>query len=162
MEISEIYPSGILNRGEGLVEHFKATYHREKKQYHGFVVFTNRRFLFVQKPSGWRARGFNVKEACSWADVLSVSTTGLIQKKLNLSIRKDDRIEADVFSCDKVELVAQKVVEYRNSFAEKMVVEAKTVVIEEANRDKASDILQKRLARGEITLEEFHEKIQRL
>lgn len=162
MEISGIYSSGILNKGEELVGHFKATFQKEKDEYHGSIVFTNKRFLFLQKPSGWRARGFNVRESCSWADVLSVSTTGLIHKKLNLSIRKDDRIEADVLSCDKVELVAQKIVENRNSFVEQKVVEAKTVLIEEANRDKASDILQKRLARGEITLEEFHDKIQRI
>jgi hypothetical protein len=66
-----------------------------------------------------------------------------------------------VFSCDKVEDIARKIVERKNSYVEEKIVEAQTVVIEEANKDKADEILKKRLARGEISLDEFHQKIQR-
>jgi len=92
---------------------------------------------------------------------MSVSTMGLIHKKFNLTTKKDDKIETDIFSCDRVDIIAQKIVENRNSYVKPKVVEAKTVIIEEANKDKASEILQRRLARGEITLDEFHQKIQR-
>ena len=92
---------------------------------------------------------------------MSVSTTGLIHKRLNLTTKKDDKMEIDFFSCDKTDIIAQKIVENKSNYAEQKAIEAKTVIIEEANKDKASEILQKRLARGEIALDEFHQKIQR-
>ena len=48
-----------------------------------------------------------------------------------------------------------------NTLIGKRTIETKTVIIEEENKDKPEEILKKRLARGEITLEEFHQKIQR-
>lgn len=161
MDIAQIYRSGILNKGEELTEHSKGTYYKDKKKHRGFIVLTNKRFLFLKKPSGRRAKGLNVKQSYPWGEVMSVSTMGLTHKRLNLTTKKDDKIETDIFSCDRVEIIAQKIVENRNNYVEQKVVEAKTVIIEEANKDKASEILQKRLARGEITVDEFHQKIQR-
>jgi len=161
VNIAEIYRSGILNKGEELTDHSKGTYYKYKRKHRGLIVLTNNRFLFLEKPSGRRAKGLNVKQSYSWGEVMSVSTMGLIHKKFNLTTKKDDKIETDIFSCDRVDIIAQKIVENRNSYVKPKVVEAKTVIIEEANKDKASEILQRRLARGEITLDEFHQKIQR-
>jgi uncharacterized membrane protein len=41
------------------------------------------------------------------------------------------------------------------------MMQAMTVIIKEGKKDSADEILKKRLARGEITKEEFHDKIQR-
>ena len=90
-----------------------------------------------------------------------MSTSGLISKKLNLNVKNHDKIEMNVFSCSQVQDVAKKIIESKNNFVEKAVIEAKTVIIEEANKDNAMKILQKRLARGEISLEEFNKLIQR-
>ena len=161
MNIPEMHSSGVLNKDEQIIEHFKGTYLRDNHNQNGVVVFTNKRFLFLQKASGWGAKGFNVIMFCSWGEVVSVSTTGLISKKLNLNVKNHDKIEMNVFSCSQVQDVAKKIIESKNSFVEKEVIEAKTVIIEEANKDNAMKILQKRLARGEITLEEFNKLITR-
>jgi len=158
---AEVYRSGILSKGEELAEHSKGIYYQHKRKHRGFIVLTNKRFLFLAKPPGRRAKGLNVKQSYSWGELMSVSTVGLVHKKLNLTTKKDNNIETDVFSCDRVDIIAQKIVESRDNYVEPEVVEAKTVIIEEASKDTASEILQKRLARGEITLEEFHQKIQR-
>jgi len=161
MDIPAMHSSGVLNKDEEIIEHFKGTYLRDNHNQNGIVVFTNKRFLFLQKASGWGAKGFNVIMFCSWGEVVSVSTTGLISKKLNLNVKNHDKIEMNVFSCSQVQDVAKKIIESKNSFVEKEVIEAKTVIIEEANKDNAMKILQKRLARGEITLEEFNKLITR-
>jgi len=161
MNTSEIYSSGVLSKGEEITDCIKGSYCKNNKRKKGLIVFTNKRLLFLQKPRGHCAKGFNVLQFYSWGDILSTSTAGLVSKRLNVNIKRNEGIEIGVFSCDKVEDIARKIVERKNSYVEETVVEAKTVVIEEANKDKADEILKKRLARGEITLEEFHQKIQR-
>jgi hypothetical protein len=168
MDTSDIYTSGVLNKGEEIIECIKGRYYTNKnknkglkKKNKGLIVFTNKRLLFLQKPRGHRAKGFNVLLFYSWGDILSASTLGLISKRLNVNVKRNEAIEIFVFSCDKVEDIARKIVERKNSYTEEKVVEAKKVVIEEANKDKAEEILKKRLARGERSLEEFHQKIQR-
>ena len=168
MDTADIIKSGVLNKGEEITECIKGRYYTNKnkskglkKKNKGLIVFTNKRLLFLQKPRGHRAKGFNVLLFYSWGDILSASTTGLISKRLNVNVKRNGDIEIGVFSCDKVEDVGEKIVERKNSYIEEKIVEAKKVTIEEANKDKAAEILQKRLARGEISLEEFHKKIQR-
>ena len=58
--------------------------------------------------------------------------------------------------------VAQDIKNAKDSFEESIVVEAKRVIIEGGTKDKAMEILKKRLARGEITLDKFHRVVQRL
>jgi hypothetical protein len=161
METSEIYSSGVLNKGEEIADCIKGTFYENKKKKKGIIVFTNKRMLFLQKPRGHRAKGFNVLQFYSWGDILSASTAGLVSKKLNVNVKRDQGIEISVFSCKKAEDIAGKIVERKNSYVEEKIVEAQTVIIEEANKDKAAEILKKRLARGEISIDEFHQKIQR-
>jgi len=161
MNIQEMHSSGVLNKGEEIAENFKGTYFQVNNGQNGIVLFTNKRFLFLKKASGWGSRGFNVMMFCSWGDVVSVSTTGLISKRLNLSVKNSDKMEMHIFSCNQAQDVAKKIIENKNNFVGKAVIEAKTVIIEEANKDNAMKILQKRLARGEISLEEFNKLIQR-
>jgi len=63
------------------------------------------------------------------------------------------------------EIIRKKLIAVKNEFKEKetqtKTVQATTVIIEEGKKDNAAEILKKRLARGEITKEEFHDKIQR-
>ena len=71
-----------------------------------------------------------------------------------------------VGSRDETEIIRKKLIAARNEFKEKettktKTIQAKTVIVEEAKKDSAAEILKKRLARGEITKEEFHDKIQR-
>jgi Bacterial PH domain len=157
-----------LNKDEEITEHFQGTYFRNNqgmgkiaatRTVTGMIVFTNKRFLFLQKAVGWGAKGFNLIMFCSWGDVVSVSTSG--GNRLNLNAKNKDEIEMSVIVCKNTQDVARKIIENKNNFVEKTVIEAKTVIIEEANKDNAMKILQKRLARGEITLDEFNKLITR-
>jgi hypothetical protein len=159
MDTSKIYSSGILNKGEEITDCFKGKCFTDGKT-KGLIVFTNRRFIFIRKP-GRFAKGYNVVLYSSWGDIVSVATVGLISKKLNLSLQKENGIVMYKISCDKVEDVAQRIIHEKAAFVEASIIEAKRVIIEEANKDKPMVILQKRLARGEISLEEFHRLVQR-
>jgi hypothetical protein len=164
MDMSKIYGAGILKKGEEIAEHvdcrFKTLSRERPIIMSGSLVITNKRLLFIQKP-GWFSSGLNVLFACSLGDVLSVSATGLLSKQLNISIQRAEKTEVTQFPCKNAQLFAKKINEHKNKFVEEKVIEAKRVIIEEGKKDTATEILQKKLARGEITLEEFHKKVQR-
>lgn len=170
MDTSKIYAAGILNKGEEIAKHvdckFKTTLKNNwtgKEQYRtvsGILVITNKRLLFVQKP-GWFSSGLNVLFYCALGSILSVSVSGLILKQLNVNVQRAERTEIAQFPCANAQLFAKKIIEHKNKFVEEKIIEAKRVIIEEGKKDNATEILQKRLARGEITLEEFHKKVQR-
>lgn len=116
MEIEQIVASGILGKGEVVTRHLKGKHLADEQVDDGFIVFTNRRFLFLQKPSGWRAKGMNVLQSYSWTNVLSVSTTGLLRKRLSLSVRANDRIGLMVYTCGKIEDVVKSIIESKRVF----------------------------------------------
>jgi hypothetical protein len=150
MDISKIYSSGILNKGEEITSCFPGKYFTNDK-IKGLILFTNRRFIFLRKP-GHFAKGYNVVFFSSWGDIVSVSTVGLLRKKLNLSLEKENGVVMYKLSCDNVESVAQKIIHEKANYVE-------ASIIEEAHKDKPMVILQKRLARGEISLEDYQERI---
>ncbi|AKG54068.1 hypothetical protein DGWBC_1430 [Dehalogenimonas sp. WBC-2] len=80
---------------------------------------------------------------------------------MNLSIRQNSQPSKFEFFCQDNELCASRLLEAKTAFKERETIEAKTIFIEEAKKDKPSEIIQKRLARGEIDLDEFHRLIQR-
>jgi hypothetical protein len=182
MNTSEFYAAGLVEKGEEIAGLCKVTLvisdWQEKK---GFLVLTNKKLLFVQRPSGLFSKGFDVLYSVGWNEVSSVSTSGWWFKTLNVTIRiKDtmtklqftldgaeeikDMITKRQFVSDTIEQTAKKIVLCKKNYVEPTTIEATKVVIEEANKDKdnAMVILQKRLAKGEITLEEFHKLVTRL
>jgi hypothetical protein len=161
MKTSEIYSSGVLNKGEAITECFNGKFSKGNETIPGFIVFTNHRFIFLRKPPGLFAKGLNMVVFSSWGDILSVSTTGMISKRLNISIHKQPEIVNYVFSCDNVTVTAQRIIIEKNKYVDTHIIEAQKIIIEEANKDNAMSILQKRLARGEISLEEFNKLVQR-
>jgi hypothetical protein len=172
MEEKKIRESGILKTGEEITEQTTGKFYTEiktdfwgiknKTYVPGALLITNKRFLFLKNP-GFFSSGIELLFQTSLGDILSISTSGLIEKKLNLTINHGTKIETVSFyrlGLNNKEF-AKKVVEHKNAFIEEKTVDAKRVIIEEANKDSATQILQKKLARGEIALDEFHDKIQR-
>ena len=161
MEQSEIYKSGILKRGEELLESVSAYM---QGQGSGLLTITNRRFMFLKKP-GWFSKGFHVIFECSLGQIVSITTIGLISKQLSVQIRINEKISPiynfSVGNSESTQIFSDKLVGAKNEFIEAQVIETKNIIIEEGNKDNAVEILKKRLARGEITLEEFHRLIQR-
>jgi len=177
MNTSEFYAAGLVEKGEEIVGSFKVSC-REKN---GFLVLTNKKFLFVQRPSGFFSKGFDVLYSVWWNEVSSISTSGLLSKTVNVTMRIKDNITKlqftydggeqiknmitkRQFAFDGGEQIAEKMVICKKNYVEPTTIEATKVVIEEANKDKdnAMVILQKRLAKGEITLEEFHKLVTRI
>lgn len=161
METSEIHKSGILKRGEELIESIKGSMQGKGA---GVLTITNKRFMFLKKP-GWFSKGFHVNFECSLGQIVSVTITGLISKQLNIQIRYSENQSSiysfNVGNLDITQIFSDKLIGAKNEFIEAQIVEAKKIIIQEGNKDDAVEILKKRLARGEITLEEFHQKIQR-
>jgi len=160
IDTSEIHRSGILKRGEELLEVIAGNMKRSGS---GALVITNRRFLFLRKP-GIFSKGFHVIFECSLGHIVSVTITGLISKQLNIQVRMEEGFQIfnfNIGSREITEIFAEKLIGAKDELIEEQTIEAKRIIIEEGNKDKAEEILKKRLARGEITLEEFHQKIQR-
>jgi hypothetical protein len=161
METSEINSSGILIRGEELLESIKGYLQGGGS---GVITITNKRFMFLKKPKLF-SKGFHVIFECSLGQIVSVTMTGLISKQLNVQIR-DSENQISIYNFkvgnpEATQIISEKLIGAKNEFIEDQVVETKNIIIQEGNKDNAVEILKKRLARGEITLEEFHDKIQR-
>lgn len=93
--------------------------------------------------------------------ITSVIISGIISK--NLNVQSGMQIfHFSVGSRDETEIIMKKLIGAKDEFIEKEkeTIQATTVIIEEGKKDSAEEILKKRLARGEITKEEFHDKIQ--
>ena len=160
IDTSEIHRSGIFKRGEELLEVIAGNMQGSGS---GVQVITNRRFLFLRKP-GIFSKGFHVIFECSLGHIVSVTITGLISKQLNIQVRMEEGFQIfnfNIGSREITEIFAEKLIGAKDELIEEQTIEAKRIIIEEGNKDKAEEILKKRLARGEITLDEFHEKIQR-
>ena len=163
MDTSIIHSSGILKKGEEIIEFIPGNARSitpDRDVFMGYLLLTNKRLVFLEKP-GLFSKGLTIKFSYSLGDIESVSPGGLIDTKLTISINESGQIIPRFFACKNSQLFAQKIVGAKQEFVEEKIVEAKKVIIEEGNKDDAMEILKKRLARGEITIEEFHEKVQR-
>lgn len=161
MDTSRVISSGILKKGEEIIEYTEGSWKIKSNVTTGFLLITNKRFMFLKKP-GIFAKGLSVIYQCSLGDILSVSPGGLFGKRLDINIEENGEIKTLIFSCSNPQIVNQKLNGAKENFVEEQTIDAKRVIIEEGNKDNAMEILKKKLARGEITLEEFHQKVQRL
>ena len=159
----KLIESGIISENEEVIEWGNYARIRELKdvtgkKHEGTIVLTNKKIMFL--------RGFSVYFFIPLDDILSVTTVeidyALSTNEIKLSVQKSNTPEVLIIYCKNGGLFAKKIVDAKRNLVEKHTIKAKTVIIEEAKKDNAMEILQKRLARGEITKEEFHDKVQRL
>jgi uncharacterized membrane protein len=161
MDTSEIYSSGILHKNEELIH---VTFGSMVSKGSGVFIITDKRILLLKRP-GVFSKGYHILFFLSLGVITSVAISGLISKILNVQSGMDI-YHFSVGSKDETEIIREKLIAAKNEFKEKetdktKTIQAKKVIIEEAKKDSAAEILKKRLARGEITKEEFHDKIQR-
>lgn len=162
MDTSQIYSSGILAKNEELIDAKPGVMIAVAR---GIFVITNKRVLFLKK-SDLFSKGFNIVFEYSLGSIMSVTTSGIISKYLDVQV-KDEQASLPIYQFlikpkQDVDILRQKILGAKAEYKEKEVITAKTVIIEEAQKKETADeILKKRLARGEITKEEFHDKIQR-
>lgn len=157
-----VYSSGIVKKGEDIIEFVQSSMKDENKSItKGHILLTNKRLLFLEKTSFF-SKGLGVVFYCSLGVIVSVSPGGLMRKKITLTYEEEGELIQINFSCKNHELFTQKLVGAKEEYVEAKTMEAKKIVIEESGKKETADeILKKKLARGEITLDEFHEKIQR-
>ena len=162
MDTAIVISSGILKKGEEIIEFCVGSLKGKTGDVStGKIQITNKRFLFLKK-SGLFSKGLNVIFHNSLGKILSVSPGGVFGKKLDITFDDEAGIKTLIFYCKNPQIVNQKLVGAKDEFTEDQKIDAKRVIIEEGKKDNAMELLKKRLARGEITLEEFHRKVQRL
>ena len=52
MDTSDIHSSGVLNKGEEIIDCIKGRYYKNKKKKKGLITFTNKRFLCYRTGHG--------------------------------------------------------------------------------------------------------------
>ncbi|MFH1695385.1 MAG: hypothetical protein ABH850_03035 [Candidatus Micrarchaeota archaeon] len=170
MDESVILNAGIIRNEEEIVglsqSKFKTAEidnkgNRKLKNYSGTLLLTNQRLLFIKKPS-WFSNGLDIVFHCSLKDILSISTTGIISKKLNVNVQENQDIRKSEFNCANPTKVVELLNEAKQRFVEKEVIHAEKFIIHESKKEDSQELLKKKLAKGEISLEEFHQKIQRI
>jgi len=164
----ELTESGITTQKEEVIDSVDAEIREFRKppgmnmNYRkGTLVLTDKRLLFVQRPLG-ASKGLSLIFHCPLRDVLSATISNRPSKQLDLTVERHDNPEMVTIGCRNAEVFVKKIVDAKGNLAEERTIEAKTVIIEEGKKDDAMEILKKRLARGEITKEEFHDKVQRM
>lgn len=158
MDTARIYQSGILSKGEDIIECFEGTFDNTSG---GVILLTNMRLLHLHKP-GIFSKGMDLIAAIRLGNIASVSVSGLIIKTINITISQNNVTQKHTIYCRNAEDFANRLIAVKNNYIEEKVVEAKTIIVQEGKKENAIQVLQKRLARGEITLEEFHQIVQRL
>ena len=147
MDSAELYTSGILNENEDVFEFIKG---KMLNVGSGFLVVTYKQLLFVTKPN-ILGTGLMLKKEIHLMDMSSVSITRSgaipwIQIQTTYA-------GTSLFRCKDLKEFRTKLIAHKKRFAD---------VYQPDNKgDTPANILKKRLARGEIDLEEFHQKIQR-
>jgi len=147
-----------LKPNEEVIEKVDGTMQRSGK---GTVVLTNKRLIYFKKNSVFSDK-IEMFVHLSLGDIRDVTLSGMISKIINIKTEQKNRIITYTCQCKEPETFMQRIQGAKQEFKEDETIDAKKVVIvEQGKKDSAADILKKRLARGEITKEEFHDKIQR-
>jgi len=145
-DTSELYSSGILYDWEEIFDTFYSTLDKIGT---GFLLITNERLIFVMK-TGFFSKGYKLIKQIALLNISSVSITGLVPSWVEISCH--DRVSTLVRGKDNI-LLRKKIVAHKSRVFENQKTSGKN--------ENPQDILRKRLARGEITLEEFHQLVQR-
>ena len=158
MDTTKIYQSGILSKGEDIIECIEGTFDQTSGN---IILLTNMRLMHLIKP-GIFSKGLDLLTSIRLGNIASVSISGLIKKKINIRVSQNNVTKKHTIYCRNGEDFANRLIAGKNNYIEERVVEAKTIIVQEGKKENAIQVLQKRLARGEITLEEFHQIVQRL
>ena len=106
----------------------------------GTLALTNKRFLFLQKPNGFYSKGDHIRIVFSLGDIMSVTITGLLVKRLTVQIKDTDANKSYSFSCSsntETKRFAKKLVRAKDEFKNKKARDAKTFILDERDKDRA-------------------------
>jgi hypothetical protein len=150
--------SEYLKPNEEVIESIDGTMQYSGK---GTVLLTNKRLLYFKK-TGVFSEKTELFIALSLGDVCEVSLSGIVKKVINIKTEQKNRIITYSCQCKEPETFMHRIKGAKQEYKEEQTIDSnQVVIIEQGKKDSAADILKKRLARGEITKEEFHDKIQR-
>lgn len=175
---SYLYDNGVLENGEEILstESFfwldadKRTNSISENARHikATICFvTNMRLIVVGVIRRFTRTEYSV--FCSWSydDIISITPTmrGIFTTTiggLKVSIKSADKTKLQIFTKGHSDTFVNTLIDQKKIWKPKKVIQAQNIIIQEGKNEGAIKILQKRLARGEITIEEFHQIVQRL
>jgi hypothetical protein len=145
LKITDIYNSGILARDEQISCFYSGTQYFDKDRLDGIIILTTNRFLFVKKPPGLFSKGVDVVLSLFWDEIVSVSTAGLLFKKLRISVQNLEEISLYIFSVENMKDVVETILFNKNLNPS---TDTNPKIIEEENgKISRNTQIQKRLPR---------------
>lgn len=175
--ITDFYKLGVLNQGEEIITvhfcKFRRLTGNYKRTFNYFWAFvTNQRFILVTNPVASVIQYWDLDKII-WIDKRKIR--GIVHKQLSsifAVLNETDiivfLIVSDARNLNEAEAFFNAVIEAKekvikiSSIVTSDRIEKVIVEIKQDTKENPIEILQKRLARGEITLEEFHNIVQRL
>ncbi len=172
MDLNKIMENLLLDKGEEIVGNlpciafWKTVMQGSQKVLtaypdKGVLVLTDKKLIFL-KEAGVFSKEIKTLFTIPLKEIINVSTGGMITKHLNVDTEKEGNIQPFRFQSKEAEAFMKKIIEQKSNLKEKEVVTAKKIIIEEKPEEKPMEVLQRKLAKGEITLEEFHKRVQRM
>jgi len=133
------------------------------KSENGVLVLTSNRLVFLKMGGFWSNELFPAF-SLSLKSVMNIATGGAIMKHMVVSIEKGEKMQDFTFYGKENELQSFRgnIFEQRSNITEKEVVTTKKIIIEEKPEESPMEALKRKLAKGEITTEEFHKRVQRM
>lgn len=174
-DIGKVKETLLLEKGEDIVDSLLCRAYSKTVEQGGQKVFTiesdsgllfltNNRLIFL-KETGVFSKEFNTLFTIPLKQIINVSTGGMMIKHLNVELQKEGGIQPVRFEANETEPFKKKIIEQRNNLKEaetKEVITAQKIIIEEKPDETPMEVLKRKLAKGEITTEEFHKRVQRM
>lgn len=172
MDLNKIRETLLLDKGEEIVgnlpsrAYWKTVMQGSQKVLtayndNGVLVLTNSRLIFLQE-TGVFSKELKTLFTIPLKEIINVSAGGTMTKHLNVNTERGGDIQPFKFEGKEAEQFLKKIVEQRSNLKEKEVVTANKVIIEEKPEEAPMEVLKRKLAEGEITIEEFHKRVQRM
>ena len=161
--VKDLHELGVLRKGEDIDAVESCGYggfgNDLIKPVPVYAFLTNQRLIIMVEKS--------IMFSWDLDEILSVSKIigGLFEKRVtnaDISIKSGEKVITGWLCIDYGETFFDKIIQNKKKYSKIKSVKVDTLVVEEGKDEEALAILKKRLARGEITLEEFHQIVQRL
>ena len=153
----------LLDKRESIVSMLSVTYSEPNKSFTCTLVLTTKRFFLVQV-RGLFSKSVAILKSVPYEDVVRITLEPqmLFWKKIVFSINEGHSTSDFSFlNVPDVEMVYKRIRELVQQAKDEKTLDA-TVVIRQKKDEKPIEMLKRKLARGEITTKEFHERVQRI
>ncbi|MFA4855915.1 MAG: hypothetical protein WC634_05015 [archaeon] len=170
MDLNKARESLVLDKGEEFVANLSCRADWVEtgppeafESKNGALVLTSNRLVFL-KTGGFWSNELSPLFSLALKSVVNITTGGALMKHMVVSVERGEKMQDFTFYGKEKELQSFRgnILEQRAEIKEKEVVTAQKIIIEEKPEEKPMEVLKRKLAKGEITTEEFHKRVQRM